>query len=104
MIFQTLKGHLEAFYENLSSSAMQNVTSNDASKSILLSATNISGSFKMHNSLKARMRSEQIGETRRHVERLLLRLDFNRMFSRRAMSEALPAVESNDILKEGGLA
>lgn len=69
---------------------------------MLLNTTNISGS--LHNSLKARAKSEKAGETRRHVERLLLRLDFNRMFSKRAMGEALPVVESTDILKEGGLA
>lgn len=38
-----------------------------------------------------------VGEVRRHVERLLLRLDFNSGFSKRREKEG-------DILAEGGLA
>lgn len=41
-------------------------------------------------------------EVRRHVERLLLRLDFNGEFSNQRVSR-IPKVESADILKEGGL-
>ena len=41
-------------------------------------------------------------EVRRHVERLLLRLDFNGEFSNHRVGR-VPKAESADILKEGGL-
>jgi len=40
-----------------------------------------------------------VGEVRRHVERLLLRLDFNSEFSKRQGSPA----KAGDILGEGGI-
>lgn len=44
-------------------------------------------------------------EVRRHVERLLLRLDFNGQFSKPRPSRPLqvPTTAGEDILKQGGL-
>jgi hypothetical protein len=42
------------------------------------------------------------GEVRRHIERLLLRLDFNGGFSKAKLQKDRPADEE-DILKQGGL-
>ena len=39
------------------------------------------------------------GEVRRHIERLLLKLDFNENFSKKAVKEP----EAGEILKLGGL-
>lgn len=42
------------------------------------------------------------GETRRHVERLLLRLDFSGGFSQ-ARSTLVDARKTDEVLREGGL-
>ncbi|OCB86154.1 hypothetical protein A7U60_g6743 [Sanghuangporus baumii] len=99
---QNLKSLLEAFYEQLSSTTSQTLTVGDASKTVLMNATvaNVSSSL-----LRGKRKGlERDGETRRHIERLLLRLDFNRMFSKPGFGEILPPAETLDILKEGGLA
>lgn len=61
-----------------------------------------------HTFVRARRgrRLEGDEEVRRHVERLLLRLDFNGQFShpRRKRRAGVRAAESEDILKQGGLA
>lgn len=49
-------------------------------------------------------KSEHDGETRRSIERLLLRLDFNRKFSKPRFGENFEQIESSSILREGGLA
>jgi gamma-tubulin complex component 4 len=79
---QTLHDLLQSFYEQLTLSTSQQpfVANADASKSMLInmSAANISG---FHTFIKRR-RGRGDGEVRRHVERLLLRLDFSGEFSR----------------------
>ena len=79
---QTLHDLLQSFYEQLTLSTSQQpfVANADASKSVLInmSTANISG---FHSFIKRR-RGKGDGEVRRHVERLLLRLDFNGEFSR----------------------
>jgi len=79
---QTLHDLLQSFYEQLTLSTSQQpfATNADASKSVLIgmSTANISG---FHTFIKRR-RGKGDGEVRRHVERLLLRLDFSGEFSR----------------------
>ena len=72
-----MRSHLEAFYSQLSATSTVPFNIADPSKSGLFNSTNMSG-------LNASMKSKAMdrdGETKRHVERLLLRLDFNRRFS-----------------------
>ena len=79
---QTLHDLLQSFYEQLTLSTSQQpfAANADASKSVLIgmSTANISG---FHTFIKRR-RGKGDGEVRRHVERLLLRLDFSGEFSR----------------------
>lgn len=44
------------------------------------------------------------GETRRHVERLLLRLDFSGGFSKPQSAFEADAIGTSEILRQGGLA
>ena len=98
---------LETFHEQLSSTTSQSFNVTDASKTMLMNATvvgNFSNSIRYSVSMRAKgARIERYGETRRHLERLLLRLDFNRMFSRPGYRESILPTESLAILKEGGL-
>lgn len=48
-------------------------------------------------------RSEGDEEVRRHVERLLLRLDFNGEFSKQRIGRNAKTKGGEDILKQGGL-
>ena len=77
-----LRDLLQSFYEQLTLSTSQQpfVANADASRSVLInvSTANISG---FHTFIKRR-RGGGDGEVRRHVERLLLRLDFSGEFSR----------------------
>ncbi|KAI0714984.1 gamma-tubulin ring complex protein [Earliella scabrosa] len=85
----------------------------DATKSVLYNASAMMGNttgFGFHTFVRTRRgkRLEGDEEVRRHVERLLLRLDFNGQFShpqvrRRGAQEPADAAEQ-DILKQGGLA
>jgi len=79
---QTFHDLSRSFYEQLTLSTSQQpfAASADASKSVLInmSTANISG---FHSFIKRR-RGKGDGEVRRHVERLLLRLDFSGEFSR----------------------
>lgn len=79
---QTLHDLLQSFYEQLTLPTSHHpfAANADASKSVLLnmSAGNMSG---FHTFIKRR-RGKGDGEVRRHVERLLLRLDFSGEFSR----------------------
>ncbi|KAI0094327.1 gamma-tubulin ring complex protein [Irpex rosettiformis] len=106
-INDSLNTLLESFYEQLSLSTTQQPfsTAGDASKSMLYSmtTTNASG-FSTFVRPKKGKRLAGDEEVRRHVERLLLRLDFNGEFSthrvgRRASHEG----DGGEILKEGGL-
>ncbi len=98
---------MESFYEQLSLSTTQQPfsTAGDASKSMLynMTSTNASG-FNTFVRTKKGKKLAGDEEVRRHVERLLLRLDFNGEFSthrvgRRARQEG----DGEEILKAGGL-
>ncbi|TRM66054.1 Non-catalytic module family EXPN protein [Schizophyllum amplum] len=109
-INETLRDLLDNFYEQLSlSTAQQPLTSasTDASRSRMnataattfISAANYSAT---HHSISKTMKALDggAGDVRRHVERLLLRLDFNGGFSAAKIRRAA----RTDILAEGGLA
>lgn len=69
-----------------------------------MSMANSTG-FHTHTFIRTKRGRKQEGEeeVRRHVERLLLRLDFNGQFSKpRARRDARIAAEEEDILKQGG--
>ncbi|ETW86986.1 hypothetical protein HETIRDRAFT_42244 [Heterobasidion irregulare TC 32-1] len=92
----------EAFYEQLSLSTSQQSLRTDASKSVLLSNTVNTSLFPhLHTSIRMKdgKRFEGDGDVRRHVERLLLRLDFNGKFSKPKMGKEV----ASGILKQGGL-
>ncbi|PFH49816.1 hypothetical protein AMATHDRAFT_4578 [Amanita thiersii Skay4041] len=99
-INQTFRSLLESFYEQLSASTSQQflTTTSDSSKSILINAS--LANYTAH-SLSRTAKIIDLGDSRRHVERLLLRLDFNGGLSqpRTNMSK-----NNADILVEGGLA
>ncbi|KAL1951143.1 hypothetical protein VTO73DRAFT_292 [Trametes versicolor] len=109
-IDETLQTLLDAFYEQLSlSTTLQPFAATaDATKSALLHNTSMANTTGFHTFVRARRgrRLEGDEEVRRHVERLLLRLDFNGQFShpRRKRRVGVQAAESEDILKQGGLA
>jgi hypothetical protein len=78
----------------------------DSSKSIMFNLSVVNGTgFVQHGNRSTRgphgLNGD--GEVRRHIERLLLRLDFNGEFSRGRRRPNL-ASRMSDILKEGGLA
>ncbi|KAF5352713.1 hypothetical protein D9756_005936 [Leucocoprinus leucothites] len=97
---QTLRHHLASFYEQLTVSTSQQPFSAgvDASKSILINAS-IANQSLAQGTLKNIGSAE--AEARRHIERLLLRLDFNGEFS---TPKAAPMREGDEeILAEGGI-
>jgi hypothetical protein len=103
-ILQTFHGLLEQFYEQLSLSTTHQPFSaaTDASKSILHTVS-MANASSFHYTLvqpKGTKGMERDGDVRRHVERLLLRLDFNGVFS----NGKKRGREGVEILKEGGLA
>ena len=99
---QTFHSLLDTFHEQLTQSTSQQTLAGraDASKSGFLNSTihNISV-YTPGMRTKDGRRSDKIGEMRRHIERLLLRLDFNEEFSRprgvRAGEDILRAVKSD---------
>ncbi|GJE87702.1 gamma-tubulin ring complex protein [Phanerochaete sordida] len=105
-VSDTLNALLESFYEQLSLSTTQQPFSagTDASKSMMynMSTTNTTG---FHTFIRPKrgkgLASDE--EVRRHVERLLLRLDFNGEFSTHRVGRRARQA-SPEILKEGGLA
>ena len=102
--FKEFKSLLETFYELLSSTNSQPLNAGDASKTMLMNASvgNANASSFMRASAKGRGKGlERDGEALRHVERLLLRLDFNRTFSKPVLG-APGSVASPNILREGG--
>ncbi|KAF8956060.1 Spc98 family-domain-containing protein [Flammula alnicola] len=99
-IDENLRGLLESFYENLTLSMSQQPfsTTVDASKSAFIGVSMISQTT--HNfSRTTRGLEKETDQGRRHVERLLLRLDFNGELSKPRKGKA-----ATDILAEGGLA
>ncbi|KAL6304804.1 gamma-tubulin ring complex protein [Sparassis latifolia] len=107
-INETLHTLLESFYEQLSLSTTQQPFSAaaDASKSMLYNASMATTSG-FHTFIRTKRGRRLAGdeEVRRHVERLLLRLDFNGVFSnikvRRNAAQAF--TEAEDILRQGGI-
>ncbi|KAK0456070.1 gamma-tubulin ring complex protein [Armillaria borealis] len=99
-IKETLHGLLGSFYDQLSlSTSQQPFTTMDTSKSILMNAS--VANYTSYNVSKMAKGSEGVpADVRRHVERLLLRLDFNNGFSNPRVKEKKEA----DILVQGGLA
>jgi gamma-tubulin complex component 4 len=97
---QSLHSLLEAFYEQLSmTTSQQPYSAIDASKSIVNTSMANASTFN-HTFIRPKGAKgfESDGEVRRHVERLLLRLDFNGGFS-----VAKGHAVGQEILKEGGL-
>ncbi|KAH9858357.1 gamma-tubulin ring complex protein [Lenzites betulinus] len=109
-IDEVLQALLDAFYEQLSlSTTLQPFSAAaDATKSAILHNTSMANTTGFHTFVRPRRgkRLEGDEEVRRHVERLLLRLDFNGEFShpRRQRRAGLRASDSENILKQGGLA
>ncbi|TCD62862.1 hypothetical protein EIP91_006343 [Steccherinum ochraceum] len=105
-IHETFNTLLESFYEQLSQSTTQQpFSATDASKSMLynMSSVNASG-FHTFIRTKKGKRLEGDEEVRRHVERLLLRLDFNGEFSKQRIGRnSKGRGEDEDILVQGGL-
>lgn len=103
-MLQTLQTLLETFYEQLSLSTSQQTFSGrgDASKSVLSTTINASLFAQQTSTRLKDKRLEGEGEVRRHVERLLLRLDFNGEFTKRKVAATKESRE--DILPLGGLA
>ncbi|KAH0591057.1 Gamma-tubulin complex component 4 like protein [Termitomyces sp. J132] len=96
-INETLQKALDSFFEQLATSISQQpfTTAADASKSVIMNA-----SMANHTALNASRVGKGLdgglGEVRRHVEHLLLRLDFNGGFSKRRES----AGQTADILAD----
>ncbi|KIL71450.1 hypothetical protein M378DRAFT_114588, partial [Amanita muscaria Koide BX008] len=99
-INQTFHSLLESFHEQLAASTSQQslTTASDSSKSILINASLANYTTQ---SLSRAAKMIDFGDSRRLVERLLLRLDFNG-----GMSQPRPGgvKKDADILAEGGLA
>ncbi|TFK77392.1 hypothetical protein BDN72DRAFT_830549 [Pluteus cervinus] len=101
-INQSLHDLLESFYEQLSTLTSQQpfTASTDASKSILLNAS--VANMTAYNVTKAGKGLDGgVADVRRHVERLLLRLDFNGVFSAHV---GKVRKQKAQVLIEGGLA
>ena len=102
---QTFHSFLDTFYEQLAQSTSQQAYTGraDASKSGFLNSTihNVS-MYAPGTRTREGRRSDKIGEMRRHIERLLLRLDFNEGFSRprggKAGEDILRALKSDDMM------
>ncbi|VDC01939.1 unnamed protein product [Peniophora sp. CBMAI 1063] len=85
-INEALNTLLDSFYEQLTQSTAQPIRP-DISRSVFnATAANMTSAFKIGNTTTmrrdARLRENE-GETRRQIERLLLRLDFNEEFTRK---------------------
>ncbi|OSX66932.1 hypothetical protein POSPLADRAFT_1130645, partial [Postia placenta MAD-698-R-SB12] len=103
---ETLHTLLGTFYEQLSLSTTQQPFSAtaDASKSVLYSVS-MANTTGFHTFLRPKRgrRLEGDDEVRRHVERLLLRLDFNGGFSMPKTGGNAGSNDGEEILKQGGL-
>ncbi|KAF8528023.1 gamma-tubulin ring complex protein [Hysterangium stoloniferum] len=95
---------LEEFYEQLSLLISQPLTAggDSSTRSFVMNATVATFHSQIRTKDATGEASEEYEETRRHVERLLLRLDFSGRFSR-PRSEAGRS-STGDILREGGFA
>jgi gamma-tubulin complex component 4 len=95
---QSLRILFDSFYEQLSLSTSQQpfIATGDVSKSILMNATMANHTIFQRTFVRGKG-FEGDGEVRRHVERLLLRLDFNGSFSTPRATHR----DREDILGEG---
>lgn len=96
---------LETFYEQLSLMISQPFTvgGDVSTRSFMMSTTSVTfQSLARPKNVKSES-YDSLGETRRHVERLLLRLDFSGGFSK-PKSAAEDALNTSEILRQGGLA
>lgn len=103
--FQRLTTLLETFYEQLSLMVSQPfILGGDVStRSFMMSTASMTfQSLARPKGIKADS-YDGFGETRRHVERLLLRLDFSGGFSK-PQSTSVNAQNTDEILRQGGLA
>ena len=82
---------METFYEQLSAASSSQVQANVTAEMTMNMSSVLPSAFNMD-----RKRREGEGEVRRHIERLLLRLDFNGALSKWRADEG--------ILKSAGLA
>ncbi|KAG5720302.1 Gamma-tubulin complex component 4 like protein, partial [Termitomyces sp. T112] len=82
-INETLQKALDSFFEQLATSISQQpfTTAADASKSVIMNA-NMANHTALNASRVGKGLDGGLGEVRRHVEHLLLRLDFNGGFSK----------------------
>ena len=98
---QTLRGLLESFYEQLTVSMSQQPfsTTMDASKSAYLGASAVMNQTTQNFSRTARGIDSDRDNSRRHVERLLLRLDFNGELSKpRKTKDILAELEDSMVI------
>ncbi|KAF9535687.1 Spc98 family-domain-containing protein [Crepidotus variabilis] len=101
-IEENLRSLMELFYEQLTQSMSQPFsTTVDASKSGFLGGVSMINQTTHTFSKTAKAIEGEMDQSRRHVERLLLRLDFNGELSRPRSSKGKGG---GDILAEGGLA
>ncbi|KAL0572925.1 hypothetical protein V5O48_009038 [Marasmius crinis-equi] len=101
-INETLHELLNSFYEQLSSSTLQQpFSSTDASKSIHINATMANHTTFNISRVGKAVDGDRI-DVRRHVERLLLRLDFNSGFTKFKWKQATSSA-GEDILAQGGV-
>ncbi|KAF8913147.1 gamma-tubulin ring complex protein [Gymnopilus junonius] len=100
-IDETLRSQLESFYENLTTSMSQQPfsTTVDASKSGIIGVSMMNQTT--HNISRTKIIDGESSQSWRHVERLLLRLDFNGGLSKPRTGRKK---KDTDILAEGGLA
>lgn len=90
---------MESFYEQVTQSLSQPIsTTTDASKSVFIGTSMVGQTTQ---NISRTTRGLEVEQSRRHVERLLLRLDFNGELSKGR--KGLSGVERG-ILAEGGLA
>ncbi|KIJ45673.1 hypothetical protein M422DRAFT_46712 [Sphaerobolus stellatus SS14] len=103
-INEKLSELLETFYEQLSAMISQPFAyaGDNSARSFIMNTSITFQSFTQPKAAKTEI-SDRAGDTRRHIERLLLRLDFSSNFSK-------PSIKSDedegkgDILRQGGLA
>jgi gamma-tubulin complex component 4 len=107
--FQSLQSLLHTFYEQLTASMSQQpvVAGADASRSVMHNITIADALTGFQTTIIAGKNgkgNDAEGDVRRHIERLLLRLDFNSAFSKPVPSAGEVLGEGANILKAGGLA
>jgi hypothetical protein len=102
IVLQTLHTLLEAFYEQLSLSTSQQPLKAAATESMLMNTSVMN--YTAYNLSRGDAKGMRVGEVSRHVERLLLRLDFNGGLSKLRARGMTAHGTGVDLLAEGGLA